>query len=178
MSAVEVRPFVPDLGPLKVVPDPRPGIERCRLVVDRAAGTAIWLSDGRRQERVELRLGSGPGELCEIIRALYPPTMPHAWDTLLGGRLLLVDAGGRVLVRSTMLPQLLFDQMWPLPLLESTGLPVREERFRNTRLAHRAHPGAAPLWPLTAGYGWFLLTVGTIVALLFGVLAAVVAVTG
>jgi hypothetical protein len=34
------------------------------------------------------------------------------------------------------------------------------------------------LWPLTAGFYWFLLTIATIVAVLFGVLAAVVALTG
>jgi hypothetical protein len=104
--------------------------------------------------------------------------MPNAWETMLAGRVLLVDGTGRVLARSGLLTQALFDQAWPMSLLESTGLPAREERFRNTRLAQKAHPGAAPLWPLTAGYLWFLLTIGTIVAVLLGTLAAVVAVTG
>ncbi|MGY1688853.1 hypothetical protein [Geodermatophilus sp. SYSU D01105] len=178
MTALEVRPVVPEMGDVKVVPDPRPRIERCRLVVDRSAGTATWLSDGAKQERVGFRIGDGPGELAGLVRALYPPMMPNAWDTVLAGRVLLVDSGGRVLARSGMLAQALFDQAWPMGLLESTGLPVREERFRNTRLAQKAHPGTAPLWPLTAGYGWFLLSVATLVALLFGVVAAVVALTG
>ncbi|MGY1703942.1 hypothetical protein ACI79C_05150 [Geodermatophilus sp. SYSU D00697] len=178
MTAVEVRPVVPEMGGVKVVPDPRPRIERCRLVVDRSAGTATWLSDGGKQERRDLRIGDGPGELAGLVRAVYPPMMPNAWETVLAGRVLLVDAGGRVLARSGMLTQVLFDQAWPMGLLKSTGLPVREERFRNTRLAQKAHPGAAPLWPLTAGFYWFLLTVATIVALLFGAVAAVVAVTG
>jgi hypothetical protein len=178
MRAVEVRPVVPEMGGLKVVPDPRPRIERCRLVVDRTAGTATWLSDGAKQERVEFRIGDGPGELAGLVRAVYPPAMPNAWDTVLAGRVLLVDSGGRVLARSAMLTQALFDQAWPMGLLESTGLPVREERFRNTRLAHKAHPGAAPLWPFTAGYFWFLLAIGTIVAVFFGLLAVVVAITG
>jgi hypothetical protein len=178
MTALEVRPVVPEMGGIKVVPDPRPRIERCRLVVDRTAGTATWLSDGAKQERVEFRIGDGPGELAGLVRAVYPPMMPNAWETVLAGRVLLVDASGRVLARSGMLTQVLFEQAWPMGLLESTGLPVREERFRNTRLAQKAHPGAAPLWPLTAGFYWFVLTVATIVALLFGVVAAVVALTG
>ena len=178
MSAVEIRPVVPDMGAVTVLPDPRPWIERCRLVVDRRAGTALWRSDLRRQTQVELRLGQGPGELAGIVRALYPPLMPNSLDTVLSGRLLLVDGTGRVLTRSLMVPQTLFDQMWPSSLLQSTGLPVREERFRNTRLAQKAHPGAAPLWPVTAGYGWLLLTVFTVLAASAGVIAAVVALMG
>jgi hypothetical protein len=178
MTAVEVRPVVPEMGSLKVVPDPRPRIERCRLVVDRAAGTATWLSDGGKQERLDLRIGNGPGELAALVRAVYPPAMPNGIDTKLAGRVLLVDSTGRVLARSGTLTQALFDQAWPMSLLESTGLPVREERFRNTRVAQKAHPGVAPLWPLTAGYFWFLLTIGMVVALLVGTLSVVVAITG
>jgi hypothetical protein len=175
VSAVEIRPTVPDMGAVKVLPDPRPWIERCRLVVDRRAGTAVWLSDHRKQERVELRIGDRPGELAAIVRVLHPPLMPNALETVLSGRLLLVDAGGRVLARSLMVPQVLFDQMWPFPVLEASGLPVREERFRNTRLAQKAHPGAAPMWPVTAGYGWLLLTVFTVLAVVFGLMALIVA---
>jgi hypothetical protein len=140
MTALEVRPVVPEMGDLKVVPDPRPRIERCRLVVDRSAGTATWLSDGAKQERLELRIGDGSGELAGLVRAVYPPMMPNAWETVLAGRVLLVDSRGRVLARSGMLTQVLFDQAWPMGLLESTGLPVREERFRNTRLPRRHTP--------------------------------------
>jgi hypothetical protein len=178
VNAVEIRPYVPEMGGLKVVPDPRPWIERCRLVVDRQAGTATWLDDSRTQRRVDLRLGDGPGELYEVVRTVYPPAMPNDPNTTLNGRLLLVDRAGRVLARSLPLPQPLFEQMWPFSLLDSTGLPVREERFRNTRLAQKAHPGAAPLWPVTAGYGWLMLTVLLCLAVLGGLATLVVQLTG
>ena len=55
---------------------------------------------------------------------------------------------------------------------------MREERFRNTRLAQQAHPGAAPLWPLTAGFGWLLLSTAVAIALVVGVVALVVTGTG
>ena len=178
MSPVEVRPHVPELGEVQIWPDPRPWIACCRLVVDRRAGTATWLDDSRRQRRVELRLGGEPGELHGIVRALYPPAMPNDAHTTLSGRLLLVDRSGRVLGRSLLLPQPLVEQMWPVGLLDGTGLPVREERFRNTRLAQRAHPGAAPMWPVTAGWGWFLLTALVTLAVLAGLATLVVQLTG
>lgn len=178
MTAVELRPVVPDLGDLRIVPDPRPRIERSALVVDRSAGTAVWHSDDRTPRRVELRLGRGRGELATLTRAVYPPFMPHGFDTRLSGRLLLLDGTGRVLARSLLLPQELFDQAWPRTLLEQSGLPVSEERFRNTRVAESAHAGTAPLWPLTAGYGWFLLTVGSAVAAVIALLVLVLALTG
>lgn len=158
MSLVEVRPHIPDLGTEPVVPDPRPGLERCRLQVDRDAGTALWVADGRRPRRVELRLGDAPGELAALVRAVYPPLMPNAFTTTVAGQLLLVDSTGAVLVRGTTLPRAAFEQAWPASLLERTGLPVQEAEFRNSRLAQKAHRGAAPHWPLTAGFGWLLLT--------------------
>jgi hypothetical protein len=178
MSAVELRPYVPEMGDTPVVPDPRPWIERSRLIVDRQAGTAVWLADTRKQERVELRLGDAPGELAAVVRVIYPPLFPNAWFPRLNGRLFLVDCDGRVLARSLSLPQTLFEQMWPFDLLDRAGLPMREERFRNTRLMHAALPGSAPPWPLTAGYGWFLLTVTAGLAVLFGLATLVVVVTG
>lgn len=48
--------------------------------------------------------------------------------------------------------------LW-IELLARTGLPVQEARFRNSRTAQRAHRGAAPHWPMTAGFGWLLPTV-------------------
>jgi hypothetical protein len=178
VTPVEIRPRVPEMGSVRIVPDPRPWIERCRLVVDRQAGSALWLDDWRKQHRVELRLGDGPGELHGLVRAVYPPMMPNAPETTLSGRLLLIDRDGRVVARSTLLPQPLFEQMWPFDLLDATGLPVREERFRNTRLAQQAHPGTAPLWPITAGFGWLMLTVVVVLGVLVGAAALVVAVTG
>jgi hypothetical protein len=178
VNGVEIRPHVPELGDVRIVPDPRPWIARCQLVVDRRAGTATWSDDSRKQRRADLRVGEGPGELYEIVRAVYPPAMPNDQHTTLSGRLLLVDRTGRVLARSLLLPQPLFEQMWPFSLLDSTGLPVREERFGNTRLAQRAHPGAAPLWPVTAGWGWFLLTLLVCLAVLGGLATLVVQLTG
>ena len=178
MSSVELRPHVPELGEVRIVPDPRPWIARCRLVVDRQAGTATWLDDFRRQHRVELRLGAQPSELYEVVRAVYPPAMPNDEHTTLSGRLLLVDRSGRVLARSLLPPRPLLEQMWPVGLLDGTGLPVREEHFANTRLAQRAHPGAAPMWPITAGWGWFFVTVSLCLALLAGLATLVVQLTG
>jgi hypothetical protein len=178
MSAVEVKPHVPDMGDLRIVPDPRPGIARCRLVVDRSAGTATWTPDRGRAMPVELRLGDGPGELAGIVWAIYPPAMPNALETVLGGQLLLVDGAGRVLARSTMVPQVLFEQMWPFDLLDATGLPVQEERFRNSRLAQKAHRGAAPHWPVTAGFGWLMLTTSTAIGLVAALVTLVVLLLG
>jgi hypothetical protein len=178
VSAVEIRPFVPELGDLKVVPDPRPRLARTRLVVDRAAGTAVWHGERERDAPVELRLGSGRGELAGLVRAVYPPAMPSGLETRLAGRVLLVDGEGAVLVRSGQHTQAVFDRAWPLAVLDASGLPVREERFRNTRLAQQAHRGAAPFWPLTAGLGWFALSLGIALALFWGAVALIVAVLG
>lgn len=174
MSAVEVRPHIPDFGSEPVVPDPRPGLERCRLQVDRDAGTAVWVDGGRR---VELRLGDAPGELAGLVRAVYPPLMPNAFLTTIAGQLLLVDSTGAVLVRGTSLPRGAFDQAWPASLLARTGLPVQEAEFRNSRLAHKAHRGAAPHWPVTAGFGWLLLTTTTCLLAVAALVALVVALT-
>lgn len=177
MSVVEVRPRVPDLGAQPVVPDPRPGLERCRLQVDQDAGTAVWVADGRRPRRTELRLGDAPGELAALVRAVYPPAMPGAWSTTLAAQLLLVDSTGAVLARAAMLPQAAFEQAWPTSLLARTGLPVQEARFRNSRTAQRAHRGAAPHWPVTAGFGWLLLTVTTSLLVVVLLVSVVVALT-
>ena len=178
MSAVEIRPHVPELGSLKVVPDPRPRLARCRLEVDRRAGTAIWQGEKAGGKPVELRLGDAPGELAEIVRVVYPSAFPNAVDVTLVGRVLLVDCTGRVLVRTEQQPQVVFEQAWPFSVLDAGGLPVREQRFRNTRLLQEAHPGAARLWPLSAGVGWFMLTVGGAVALLMALVAVIVAALG
>jgi hypothetical protein len=174
MTAVEIRPPMPELTGINW-PDPRPGFARCRLIVDRAAGTATWTGDRARVEPREFRLGQGPGELAGLIRVLHPRSL---WQPELCGRLLLVDGTGRTLARSLLLRQYAFEQMWPFPVLDASGLPVTEERFTNTRLAQKAHRGAAPLWPLTAGYGWLLLSSFAFTAVLFGLIALVVVVTG
>ena len=41
-----------------------------------------------------------------------------------------------------------------------------------------AHPGAAPMWPVTAGWGWFLLTALVTLAVLAGLATLVVQLTG
>lgn len=174
MTAVEIRPPVPELTGISW-PDPRPGFARCRLVVDRAAGTATWTGDRSRDEPREFRLGQGPGELAALVRALYPRSL---WQPELCGRLLLVDGAGRTLARSRLLPQYAFEQMWPFPVLDASGLPVTEERFANTRLVQKAHRGAAPLWPWTAGYGWLMLSSFAFTAVLFALIALVVVATG
>ena len=178
MSAVEIRPGVPDLGSLKVFPDPRPRLARCRLVVDRRAGTAQWTGEKEGAEPVELTLGEAPGEVAEIVRAVYPSAFPNAADATLVGRVLLVDSTGRVLARTEQQPQAVFEQAWSFDVLDRSGLPVREQRFANTRLAQKAFPGTARMWPLTAGVGWFFLTVGGTIAVLLALLALVVAVLG
>ena len=179
MSVVEIRPPMPELRGISW-PDPRPGFSRCRLLVDRTAGTATWIGDVSRAQQEEFRLGQGAGELAELVRVIHPPPfLKRYWyDPGLWGRLLLVDGTGRVLARSRLLPQYAFEQMWPFSVLDASGLPVAEERFANTRLAQRAHPGAAPLWPFTAGPGWLLLTNLGITALLFALIALVVVLTG
>lgn len=174
MTAVEVRPFVPGPSRQKVVPDPRPGLERCRLVVDRDAGTLTWHPEGG-SDSTSLPLGDGPGQVAAVVRAVYPASFHFGVDTLLSGRVLLVDSTGRVLLRSKLLTQELFDEAWPLTLLRTSGLPAREERFGSTRVLQRAHRGAAPLWPLTAGFGWFLLSTLVVVLGLLGLVALLVA---
>lgn len=173
----EVRPVVPPVGGRKVVPDPRPRLARCSLVVDQDQCTATWRGDDRTPSTVELTLGNGPGQLQRLVRVLFPPLMPGDADTVEAGRLLLVDSGGRTLVRSSVLTGVLFDQAWPYDLLITCGLPVSEQRFRSTRVLQAAHPGAAPLWPLTAGFGWFVLTVSLALLALAGLAAGVVALT-
>jgi hypothetical protein len=174
VSAVETRPPMPELKGVSW-PDPRPGLARCRLAVDRAVGTATWTGDGSRTEQHEFRLGDGPGELAALIRVVHPRSF---WEPDLSGRLLLVGSTGRVLARSRLLPQYAFEQMWPFSVLDASGLPVTEEWFDNIRLAQKAHPGAAPLWLFTAGYGWLLLASFTFTAVLFGLIALVVVLTG
>jgi hypothetical protein len=174
MSAVEIRPPMPELTGISW-PDPRPGFSRCRLLVDRTAGTATWTGDVSRAHQQDFRLGSGAGELAGLVRAIYPRSL---WEADLCGRLLLVDGTGRVLARSRLLPQYAFEQMWPFSVLDASGLPVTEERFANTRLVQKAHPGAAPLWPFTAGYGWLMLASFGVTALLFALIALLVVLTG
>lgn len=176
MSVAEIRPPMPELTGLSW-PDPRPGFSRCRLVVDRAAGTATWTGDLSRARQQEFRLGSGDGELAALVRALHPRSFWLVANDLCG-RLLLVDGTGRVLARTRLLPQYAFEQMWPFDVLDASGLPVTEERFADTRLVQKAHPGAAPLWLFTAGYGWLMLTCFGITALLFALIALVVVLTG
>ena len=171
----EVRPVVPPVGGRKAVPDPRPRLARCSLVVDHDSRTATWRGDDRTPSTVELALGEGPGQLQRLVRVLYPPLMPGGEDTVEAGRLLLVDSTGRTLVRSGALTGVLFDQAWPYDLLTGCGLPVSEQRFRSTRHLQAAHPGAAPAWPLTAGFGWFVLTVALALLVLAGLAAGVVA---
>ena len=166
MSAVEIRPGVPDdLSCYRFQPDREPGLDRCRLVVDRSAGTATWIGDGYRVRRVEMRLGLGAGELAGVVRAVSPYVFQGLW-----GRVLLVDGNGRVLARSRLAPKEVLEQLWPLDAFDGTGLPVRAEEFRNTRVKQRAHPGAAPAWPFTAGVGWLQLTSAVLGAAPFGVM--------
>jgi hypothetical protein len=166
---------MPAMGTATMIPDPRPGFARCRLIVDRAAGTATWVGDGRTEDRRQLRIGDAPGELSAVVRVIYPRSL---WWPALAGRLLLVDSSGTVLARSMVLQQDLFFQMWPYSVLDRSGLPATEERFHNTRLLQKAHRGAAPSWPFTAGYGWLLLTCAVLVAVLFGAAALLIALTG
>jgi hypothetical protein len=175
MSVMEIRPGMPDLSYFKGLPAREPRLSRCRLVVDRSAGTATWEGDGRRPDRVDMEVGDGPGQLAALVRAIYPrsPYLPE-----LSGRLLLVDGTGRVLARSMVVNQRIFEHMWPFGALDAAGLPVREERFTNTRRLQKTHPGAAPTWPFTAGYGWVVLSSMAIAALIIGVAALVVVVTG
>ncbi|SOD92949.1 hypothetical protein [Blastococcus haudaquaticus] len=175
MNAVEIRPGMPDMSYFKGTPDREPALRRCRLVVDRSAGTATWVGDGLRERRVDLTLGEGPGQLAELVRVVYP------WFFLsdeLAGRLLLVDSGGRVLARSMRASQRIFEQMWPFDVLDASGLPVREERFANSRRLQQAHRGAAPDWPITAGRGWMLLTSMSGAVLVVGLFALFVVLTG
>ncbi len=176
MNAVDIHPDTPDLSGSLMFPDPRPGFARCRLRVDLGASTASWLGDGRSQEPVDLRIGDGSGELAAVLRLIYPRNFWFPHD--LAGRLLLVDSTGRVLARSRLVQQAILFQMWPYQVLDACGLPVREVRYRNSRLVQKAHPGATPSWPFTAGYYWLLLTTAVLTAALFGLMALVVVLTG
>ena len=176
MSAVEIRPFMPDLSGALVLTDPRPGVARCRLVVDVDAGRASWLGDGRSAEPVDLRIGDRSGELAAVLRLVYPRSfwLPHD----LAGRLLLVDSTGRVLARSRLVRQSILFQMWPYRVLDACGLSVKEVRYRNSRLVQKEHPGAAPSWPFTAGYYWLLLTNAVLISAFVGLMALVIVLTG
>ena len=176
MSAVELRPDTPDLSGSLVFADPRPGFARCRLRVDLGAGTASWLGDGRSREPVDLSIGDGPGELAAVLRLVHPRNFWFPHD--LAGRLLLVDSAGRVLARSRLVQQAVLFQMWPYLVLDACGLPVREVRYRNSRLVQKAHPGAAPSWPFTAGYFWLLLATSVLTSAFVGLMALVVVLTG
>jgi len=173
MTIIELRPEPITSTAHRIVPDPAPRLARCRLTIDRAARSATWRPDSLRDGDLVLPLGDGPKELHALVRAVYPPAMPNSPDMVLSGRLLLVDSSGRVLARSGVLPQEAFAQAWPTDVLESSGLPVREERFRNTRLLQKRYRGAAPLWPVTSGFLWFLGTF-VLLLLLLGLLGALV----
>ena len=83
---------------------------------------------------------------------------------------MLVDGSGRVLARSDARAAAYMDQMWPVELLETSGLPVQTRRFSNTRLLNKAHPGAAPLWVFSGGL-WLLMLwalLGAVVVLAVG----------
>jgi hypothetical protein len=171
VSAVGIRPFMPDLHPSRYLLDPRRGFDRCALIVVREVGTAGWLSDGFPQHRVNLLLGDGPGQLTAVVRASYPQNFRVPIPV---GRLLLVDSAGRVLGRSRLLSYDLLHETWPDAVLEASGLQVREAQFKNTRLVQKAHRGAAWSWPFTAGYCWMALAI----LVLFGLLALLVVLTG
>ncbi len=171
MSVIEIRPGIPDdMHCFRGLPDREPGLDRCRLVLDRSAGTATWIGDGYRVRRVEMRIGPGSGELAGVVRAVYPSSLYRAG---LWGRLFLVDGTGRVLARSLLAPQDVLEQFWPLSAFDGTGLTVRAEEFRNTRLAHKAYPGAVPTWPFNAGVGWSYLSLSVLGAAPWGVMALV-----
>ena len=178
MSARVVRPLPVEKGPVKVVPDPVPRLAHCRLTVDATAGTAEWVPDKIGAAPVTLAVGTGPGQFAGLVRAVYPGAFPNAVHDSLSGRVLLVDGRGTVVARSAQVPQSVFDQAWPIAVLRQSGLPVTEKRFKNTRLLHKAHRGAAPLWPLTAGYFWFLLTITVVLLLAAGLATILVQVTG
>ncbi len=114
-------------------------------------------------------VGDQPGGVLTVTQVEHFVPLP-------GDDALLVDSTGAVVVRSRLLPQELFDEAWPLTLLRTSGVPAREEGFASTRVLQQAHRGAAPLWLLTAGFGWFLLTVLVVVLALLGVVALLVAV--
>lgn len=171
MSAVEIRPSMPDLHRSRSRLDPRRGFDRCALIVVREVDTAAWLSDGFPQRRVNLPLGDGPGQLAALVRANYPQNFRVPIPV---GRLLLVDSSGRVLARSRLLSHDLLHETWPDAVLEASGLPIREAQFKNTRLVQKAHRGAAWSWPFTAGYCWMMLSI----LVLLGLLALLVVVTG
>ncbi|RBY87095.1 hypothetical protein DQ244_17300 [Blastococcus sp. TBT05-19] len=135
------------------------------LTIDRERGEVTWVDDAIRQRRVQLPLGTGPGEVAGLLRAIFPPTKighPRLPDVF---RVMLVDDSGRVLARSAARPASWLDEMWPVELLEASGLPVQTRRFDNTRLLHKAHPGAAPLWVFTGGL-WLLMLWGLLGAAL------------
>lgn len=178
MSARVVRPRPVEKGPVRVFPDPGPRLAHCRLTVDAAAGAAEWVPDQVGAAPVTLTVGSGPGQLAGLVRAVYPGAFPNAVHVALCGRVLLVDGSGAVLARSAQVPQNVFDQAWPIAVLRQSGLPVAEERFKNTRLLQRTHRGAAPLWPLTAGYLWFLLSITVVLLLVAGLATILVQATG
>ncbi|NEK86965.1 hypothetical protein GCU60_14565 [Blastococcus saxobsidens] len=149
-------------------------IPHSSLTIDREGGEVIWEDDAVRQRRVELPLGTGPGEVAGLLRASYPPVKaghPRIPDVF---RLMLVDDSGRVVARSAAWAAAYMDKMWPVELLETSGLPVQTRRFSNTRLLNKAHPGAAPLWVFSGGL-WLLMLwalLGAVVVLAVGGLLA------
>ncbi|WP_104524988.1 hypothetical protein [Blastococcus atacamensis] len=164
---VVLRPGVPgtDADPHRSAQN----MAHCSLTIDREKREVTWVEDAFRRRRVHLPLGSGPGEVAGLLRATFPPIKAGSPQFHDSWRLMLIDADGRVLVRSALEPLRSLDTMWPVELLETSGLPVYDRRFTSTRQMEQAHPGAAPMWIFTGGL-WML----TFWALLGAVLLLVV----
>ena len=148
-GTVVVRPDIPE-------PRPRVGfghsVARSYLAIDRERGEVTWADDNVRQRRVQLPLGSGPGEVAALLRARYRPSYYGPWYMPDECRLMLVDGEGRVLARSASWVVRNFDRGWPVGLLEATGLPVHDQRFENTSVMNEVYPGSAPMSWLTGNF--------------------------
>ena len=155
------------------IPEPRPPfgfgrlVARSFLAIDRGRGEVTWADDNFRQRRMTLPLGPGAGEVAGLLRATY--RFAYYVRPKANCRLMLVDGEGRVLARSAVWQVDDFDRAWPVGLLEASGLPVHDRRFKNTAVMDKAYPDSAPMYWFT-GNVWMLPLLGLV---LFALVIAV-----
>lgn len=159
MGQVVIRPALPDMSVLRVIPNPTEAVRQSYLRLDPAAGELFWRADRAGATEQRLPLGADRGGVVHLVVVSYP-TLNSVTE---GARLLLTDEGDRVLASSRSWPRPLFEQVWSEQVLQpvrAAGVDVVVREFRSPRRVQRAYPGGARYWYLTSEPWLFLIIVG------------------